>query len=138
MQRSRLILPMLLLGLVGILWGCAPAPQQPPVADKSVDARVTKLERELKTMQESSNALAAQIKVEQGRVVAEQARTADVEKEREDVKAQLKAKHAERDLVQSQYDGFRKGMRELLAQADAAAGVKPTGETPAIQPVAQK
>ena len=130
MLRSHLVSPMLILGLVGVLWGCAPAPQQAPVADKSVDARVTKLERELKTMQESSNALAAQIKLEQARV-------AEVEKEREDLRAQLKAKHAERELVQSQYDGFRKGVRELLAQADAAAA-KPTGESPAIQPVAQK
>ena len=131
MLHSRLLLPMLLLGLVGALWGCAPASQQAPVADKSVDARVTKLERELKTMQDSSTVLTAQIKLEQARV-------AEVEKEREDLRAQLKAKHAERDLVQSQYDGFRKGVRDLLAQADAAAVPKPTGESPAIQPVAQK
>ena len=45
---------------------------------------------------------------------------------------------AERELVQSQYDGFRKGVRELLAQADAAAAPKSTTETPAGQPVAQK
>ena len=130
MLRSRLLLPMLLAGLIGILWGCAPAPQ-PVVADKSVDARVTKLERELKTVQESSAALAAQIKQEQARVL-------EVEKEREDLRAQLKAKHAERELVQAQYDGFRKGVRELLTQADAAAAPKPTGETPPTQPVAQK
>ena len=131
MLRTHLLLPLLLTGLVGILWGCAPAPQQTPVADKSVDARITKLERELKTVQDSSNALAAQIKQEQARVV-------EVEKEREDLRAQLKAKHAERELVQSQYDGFRKGVRELLAQADAAAAPKSTTETPAGQPVAQK
>jgi septal ring factor EnvC (AmiA/AmiB activator) len=131
MLRNHLLLPLLLAGLVGILWGCAPAPQQSPVADKSVDARVTKLERELKTVQESSAALSAQIKQEQARVL-------EVEKEREDLRAQLKAKHAEREMVQSQYDGFRKGVRDLLTQADAAAAPKPPTESPAGQPVAQK
>ncbi len=122
MFRSRILLPILAVGLVGILWGCAPSTQ--PVADKSVDARVTKLELELKTVQENSTALAAQIKQEQNRVK-------DVEKERDDLKAQLKSRSGERDAVQAQYDGFRKSMKELIGQADAAAAtlnLKPTGE----------
>ena len=131
MLSSRSLMPMLLVGLAGILWGCAPATQQ-PVADKSVDARVTKLERELKTVQEASNALAAQIK-------AEQARTKEIEKEREDLKVQLKGRTGERDLVQNQYDGFRKSLKELLSQADAgAANFKPVETAPPSQPVAQK
>ena len=125
MFRIRILLPILTVGLVGIFWGCAPATQ--PVADKSVDARVTKLERELKMVQESSTALAAQIKQEQNRVK-------DVEKERDDLKAQLKSRSGERDAVQAQYDGFRKSMKELIGQADAAAATlnyKPTGEVAA-------
>ena len=112
MLRSRILLPILLVGIVGIIWGCAPSQQT--VADKSVDARVSKLERELKTVQETSNALALQIKQEQGRVK-------DAERERDDLKVQLKTKIGERDAVQAQYDGFRKTIKELLGQADAAA-----------------
>ena len=126
MFRSRILLPILLVGLVGILWGCSPAQQ--PVADKSVDARVTKLERELKTVQETSNALAAQIKQEQGKVK-------DVERERDALKVELKSKIGERDAVQAQYDGFRKSMKELIGQADAAAATlnfKPTTEVASI------
>jgi len=126
MLRSRILLPILLVGIIGILWGCAPAAQ--PVADKSVDARVTKLERELKTVQETSSALAAQIKQEQGRVK-------DVERERDDLKAQLKSRVGERDAVQSQYDGFRKSMKELIGQADAAAATlnfKPSSEVASV------
>ena len=125
MLRNRILLPILSIGFVGILWGCAPSTQ--PVADKSVDARVTKLERELKTVQDASTALAAQIKQEQNRVK-------DVEKERDDLKAQLKSRSGERDAVQAQYDGFRKSMKELIGQADAAAATlnfKPTGEVSA-------
>ncbi len=122
MFRSRILLPILLVGLIGILWGCTPAASPQPVADKSVDARVTKLERELKTVQEASTAQAAQIKQEQERV-------RDVEKEREDLKVQIKARVVERDAVHAQYDGFRKTVRELVGQADtAAATLKPVGD----------
>lgn len=127
MLRNRILLPILLVGLVGIIWGCSPSSQ--PIADKSVDARVTKLERELKTVQETSNALAAQIKQEQGRVK-------EVEKERDDLKVQLKTRVGERDAVQAQYDGFRKSMKELIGQADAAAATlnfRPGSEVASIR-----
>ena len=128
MFRSRNLLPILLISFVGIFWGCTPATT--PVADKSVDARVTKLERELKTLQDSSVALTAQIKVEQKRV-------RDVERERDDLKVQLRAKLTERDTVQAQYDGFRKSMKELMGQADAAAATlnfKPGSGVASIAP----
>jgi len=127
MTRKRILLSICIVGLIGVIWGCAPASPQPVLADKSVDARVTVLERELKTVQENSTALAAQIKQEQNRVK-------DVEKERDDLKAQLKSRSGERDAVQAQYDGFRKSMKELIGQADAAAATlnyKPTGEVAA-------
>ena len=127
MLRNRILLPILFVGLVGIIWGCSPSPQ--PISDKSVDARVTKLERELKAVQETSNALAAQIKQEQGRVK-------EVEKERDDLKVQLKTRVGERDAVQAQYDGFRKSMKELIGQADAAAATlnfRPGSEVASIR-----
>ena len=127
MLRNRILLPILCVGLVGIIWGCSPSQQS--IADKSVDARVTKLERELKAVQETSNALAAQIKQEQGRVK-------EVEKERDDLKVQLKTRVGERDAVQAQYDGFRKSMKELIGQADAAAATlnfRPGSEVASIR-----
>ena len=129
MTRKRILPPILIVGLIGVIWGCAPASPQPVLADKSVDARVTVLERELKTVQESSNALAAQIKLEQTRIK-------DVEKERDDLKVQLKVRGTERDAVQAQYDGFRKSMKDLIGQADAAAAtLKPIGEVASLAPL---
>ena len=63
----------------------------------------------------------------------------NVEKERDDLKVQLRAKLNERDTVQAQYDGFRKNMKELMGQADAAAATlnyKPGSEVASIAPQA--
>lgn len=38
--------------------------------------------------------------------------------ERETLKAELKTRQAERDNLQTQYDGFRKNLKDLLAQAE--------------------
>ncbi len=40
--------------------------------------------------------------------------------EREALKAELKIRQSERDNLQTQYDGFRKNLRDLLAQAETA------------------
>ena len=42
-----------------------------------------------------------------------------VEKERDQLLAQLKTRTSERDLVQSKYEGFLKDIRELAGKAEA-------------------
>ena len=42
--------------------------------------------------------------------------------ERDALKAEVKARTGERDTLQSQYDTFRKTLREMLGTADTAVG----------------
>ena len=42
--------------------------------------------------------------------------------ERDALKAEVKARTGERDALQSQYDGFRKTLRDMLGNAETAVG----------------
>jgi uncharacterized coiled-coil DUF342 family protein len=53
--------------------------------------------------------------------------------ERDELRKQVAARVAERDTVQAQFEQFRKGIRELLGQADvasAAVGMPVTASAP--------
>jgi peptidoglycan hydrolase CwlO-like protein len=117
MNRARIALPIL-LGVIVALWGCTP----PPVAsvDKSLEARVTKLEKELKAAQEQVSSLGAQVRVEQSKVK-------EAEKARDEVALQLKARgeelgrtQGEVQKAQGELDSVRKGLKDLLGRVDAA------------------
>jgi uncharacterized protein YlxW (UPF0749 family) len=104
MYRARVALPIL-LGCIVALWGCTPRGQT-PTADKSLETRVSKLEKELKTVQEQNVTLAAQLRVEQ-------AKSRDVTSERDEARNIAKARAEELDSV-------RKGLKEMIGRVDAA------------------
>ena len=119
MIRDRILL---VLAALVVAWGCGQQ-QQPPTlsisaADKNklaaLEATVAKLEKELKQVQTVRDA--TQTLLDQ-----QVARGQALERERDGLAAALKSKGAEKDALQGQYDGFRKSLRDLLAQADAAA-----------------
>ena len=112
MIRPYVILPVSLAGLLAVLWGCTPP--TPIVADKTHETRIVQLEKELKSSQDLSFKLTAQLRIEQGKV-------SQLERERDELALQLKSRTTERDASLAQFDAFRKNIKELLGQADAAA-----------------
>jgi len=112
MFRPHVILPFALAGLLGFLWGCTPP--APLSAEKTQEVKIAQLERELKASHDSSAKTGAQLRLEQ-------AKAAQLERERDDLQAQLKLRINERDSSLAQYESFRKNIKELLGQADAAA-----------------
>ena len=113
MSRAAIILPVL-LGIIVVLWGCSPyqsAANAPP--DKTLEARVEKLEKELKAAKEQTSLASADLKAEQGKKLA-------AEKERDALKVQIKARGDELAKAQTDLDGLRKGLKDLLGKADAA------------------
>jgi chromosome segregation ATPase len=123
MHRARIALPVLLGGIVA-LWGCTPPPQSGS-AEKSLETRVAKLEKELKAAQEQATALSAQVRVEQ-------ARTKDVTQERDDARTALKSRTDELgktsgDLAKAhgELDAVRKGLKDLLGRVDSALAPLP-------------
>jgi chromosome segregation ATPase len=55
--------------------------------------------------------------------------------DRETLKSEVKTRTAERDALQGQYEGFRKSLKELIGNADAAVGALnlPAPKPPADQ-----
>jgi chromosome segregation ATPase len=127
MSRAAIILPIL-LGIIVVLWGCSPyqsASNAP--ADKSLESRVEKLEKELKAAKDQNAIAAADLKAEQGKRVA-------AEKERDAMKMQVKARGDELAKAQTDLDGLRKGLKDLLGKADAAlAPLEPSGVTLSVK-----
>jgi septal ring factor EnvC (AmiA/AmiB activator) len=124
MTRTQTLLA--LLAAVAVAWGCAKSPTGPPAANnKSLEARVAKLEHDLKAAQTQAADLDAKFR-------AEQARGQAVEKERDALRADLKSRTTERDTLQAQFDGFRKNLKDLIGQAEAAQGLPATPAPTAV------
>ncbi len=113
MIRPYVILPISLAGLLAVLWGCTPPSPPQVAADKSHEVRIAQLERELKLSQDAAMKTGAQFRLEQSKV-------AQLERERDELALLLKLRTNERDSSLAQYDSFRKNIKELLGQADAA------------------
>ena len=104
----------ILLGIIVVLWGCSPyqtASNAPP--DKTLEVRVEKLEKELKAAKEQNTLASADLKAEQVKRIA-------AEKERDGLKLHVKARGDELAKAQTDLDGLRKGLKDLLGKADAA------------------
>lgn len=113
MKRVAIALP-LLLGVIVVLWGCSPYQSGPTtVPDKSLEARVDKLEKELKVAKDQNVAAANDLKAEKTK------RTA-VEQERDALALQVKARVDDLAKAQTDLEGLRKGLKDLLGKADAA------------------
>ena len=124
--RSMTFLCVALLGL----YGCAKAPQNPQASeDRSAREKLQKLETEHKTV------VAARDQYRQ-KLLAIETQQAQLRKELEEVRTtsardlaiaadQLRARILERDSLQTQYDGFRKNIKELLGQAEASLNGSP-------------
>ena len=128
MTRSHKVLGFLLVAILGI-YGCARTPAGPP--DRTADAKVQRLEEDFRA------AAAARDQFRQKLAQAEE-RQADLQRQVDRAAATAAAEkraketvQAERDALQTQYDGFRRTIRDLLGQADAAM-TSPTGPPPAF------
>jgi seryl-tRNA synthetase len=117
MARSRKILGFLLVTLFGA-YGCAKGPPDRTEKSTTPEAKVQRLEDDYRSV------LAAREQLRHKLNAAEE-RQAQLQKqfdqEREALKAEVKSRTAERDSVAFQYDGFRKSLKELIAQAETTA-----------------
>ena len=121
MTHARLILSVVLVASA-LSWGCARnTPTTTANSTKPLEARVEKLEQEIKSLVAARNDLQTKLAATEAKLQQEQARGNSAERERDEVRAQLKSRTAERDATQAQYEAFRKTIRELLGQADTAA-----------------
>ena len=122
MYRARIALPIL-LGVIVAIWGCT-TPSSSTNEAKSIEARVAKIEKELKTTQD-------QLKLEQ-------TRAADAERERDLARGLVKQRTDDLAKSRGELEAVQKDLRSLLGRVDLALGnVKPATEVSLVQPKAE-
>ena len=123
MIREHRTLIFMVAAALGI-WGCAkvnPTASREAERLRFLEARVTKLEDDFRTAAAARDLWKQKTEtVEKERNMLQQ-QIPPLVRERDDLKAQLAARLTERDNLQAQYERFRKEIRSLLGQADAAA-----------------
>lgn len=141
MTRIHKILLVTALTVVGV-WGCAKAPPAAVSTDKAkqLEARVSKLEAELKDAVTGRDAFRVRLADAEAKLAAAETRVTQLttravgaERERDDLRGRLQAKATERDQLQAQFDAFRKNIKDLLGRAEATA-VTPAagGQSPVV------
>ena len=118
MTRTVKILLVLGLTVFGV-WGCSKG-STGSTADKSQnEAKVAKLEDELKSTAAARDTFRTKLAAIEEQLRTETARGVALQNERDVGLANWKAKSLERDQVQTQFDSFRKNIKELLGQTEA-------------------
>lgn len=105
------------------LWGCARGPASSAGAErlKALEQKVAKLEDDFRAASAARDSFRQKLD-------AQSAQLQLVAKERDELRRVSSTRTAERDALQVQYDQFRKGIRDLLGQAEAA--VAPAASQP--------
>ena len=125
MSRAQKALSVLVVACLG-LWGCAQGAANGHASAeriRALETKIAKLEDDFKAVVAVREQLRKQLtateqeKTQLGQQV-EQLQA--VGKERDELRQQLVTRTGERDLVQGQFDQFRKGIKNLLGQAEAA------------------
>jgi chromosome segregation ATPase len=124
MTRANKALVVMVIGVLG-LWGCAQGPAGGSSATleriKALESKCTKLEDDYRAVASARDQLRKRLATaeeERARVQQELNVRQGVVKERDELKQQLAAS-------QGQFDQFRKSLRTLLGQAEAAASAAP-------------
>ena len=128
MTRNYKALGILFVTMFG-LWGCARGPVSEGSSNANADkiklleAKTAKLEEDLKgvlAVKEQLSKQLADAEEARAQMQREVEQLQPVIKERDNLLVLIKAKATERDQLQAQYDGFRRNIKELLGQAEAA------------------
>ena len=122
MIRTATILLIIFAGFISA-WGCG---QSTPGAIssnnlKSLEARVSKLEKDLKATEAARDTALTRAVDAEKRIRTDEVRILSLEKERDTLQVNLKARVTEKDQLQTQFDGFRKNLKELVVQMDSAS-----------------
>jgi hypothetical protein len=120
-HKSLILTIVMCLGL----WGCARGPVSTAAAErmKALEYKVAKLEDDFHAAAAARDELAQALKTadeQRTRLENEVLKLQVIVKERDELKRVCAVRTAERDNLQSQYDVFRKSIRELLGQAETA------------------
>src|SRR5262245_27482644 len=125
MTRLKKVLVVAVVATLG-LWGCGKGPGVHGSGNgdpKALEQKLTKLEGDFRVAaaaRDQARQKLAAAEEQRNRLQKEVAQLARVLKERDDLRQQVTVSTGERDALQVQFDQFRKAIREVLGQAEAA------------------
>jgi chromosome segregation ATPase len=134
MTRANKALAVLVVAALG-LWGCAQGPANGAGSAeriKALEGKCAKLEDDYRAVASARDQLRkklAEADEQRGRLKADLEQLQPVVKEHEELRQQLTVRTTERDNLQAQFESFRKNLRNLLGQAEAAL---PTASQPQL------
>jgi septal ring factor EnvC (AmiA/AmiB activator) len=113
MSRAHKALAILVVSTLG-LWGCAKGPGSNGAERiKALEAKVNRLEGDLKVGESAREQLRKNLSTADEHL-------AKLQHDRDDLEKTLTARTSERDNLQTQFEQFRKSLRDLLGQAEAS------------------
>ena len=107
------------------LWGCAQGPAGGGASAerlRALEAKVTKLEDDFRGAVAARDQLRKKLTTaedEKSQLAKQVDQLVLVAKERDELKVQLTARTSERDILQNQFNDFRKGIKSLLSQTES-------------------
>lgn len=114
MSRAHKALVILVISTLG-LWGCAKGPgSSGPERIKSLESKISRLEGDIKLGETARETL-------RKKLAAADEQLAKLQKDRDELDKTLSARTSERDTLQTQYEQFRKSLRDLLGNAETSA-----------------
>jgi predicted RNase H-like nuclease (RuvC/YqgF family) len=126
------------------LWGCAQGPAGSAAQAerlRALEAKCAKYEEDYRAVaaaRDAAKKAVANLEQEKSRFQKQLALKQDVEKEREELRKQVEARVAERDVLQGRCDRLKKGIQNLLGQDEGGttgAGGPALSTTPAAASV---
>jgi chromosome segregation ATPase len=135
MSRANRALSVLVVASLG-LWGCAQGPANGPASVERIRALETKhakLEDDFRatvTARDQVKKKLAAAEERQAQLAQQVGQLQEAAKERDQARQELTARTSERDNLQAQFDQFRKGIRNLLGQAETTPAA-PSAAAPA-------
>jgi chromosome segregation ATPase len=129
MPRSYKVLGFLLVAVLGV-YGCARTPGgSSGNKAAALEAKVQRLEEDFKAAAAARDAFRQKLvaaEEQQGNLRRQfDEQRAAAARERDAIQAQLTTRTAERDHLQTHFDTFRKSLKDLLGQTEAALNTPP-------------
>jgi septal ring factor EnvC (AmiA/AmiB activator) len=135
MPRHFKVIGFTLVLLLGA-YGCAKGPGSTSSADSGeATAKVKKLEDDYRAAVSARDQFRQKLVAAEDQQAKVQKELATTVAERDALKGEVKARTAERDALQSQFEAFRKTLKDLLGNADAAVGAL---NLPPLKPAADQ
>jgi septal ring factor EnvC (AmiA/AmiB activator) len=127
MNQAGKALVVFVIAAMG-LWGCAQGPAGGPSAERmrALESKVTKLEEDFRGAVAARDQLRKKLTTteeEKGQLAKQVDQLILVAKERDELKQLLNTRTSERDMLQTQFSEFRKGIKTLLGQAESPSSM---------------